>query len=508
MSTHLEETPLHFWNTLFEEGEAYKSIPFENYDFYHDCIIRHLEKNQIAIIDNHKWSYSQIHERVSSQIPIWKEFGLNAEDRIAIALPQGIDFVVALMTALRLGLSFSIHPLEDPYLGSKRLKREVKQPNIDAVITLPGQDLGEKILEWNLNPEIEMDLTSPSHTYQAGDTVFDSLDANGAFLYPLRDGKLTLSLKRSTVWARPLSSMLHDEPFATIAAFLAGATLFHISNSALIEAPQCLKNEAIEVLGVAPRLLDLWIKTPGAPHSKIYLWYKSPFLGNLKKWETFNELNTLQKKHSAELLIQPERGGITLASTPKPYAGVTFMKPSLGIPWKILDLSGNGEESWEGVGYFDLNPRLILGEVQESFVISKTTLPIQKGDFYPSKEVEQHVDGLEFSLGCIVMEDRDPNDMVGSRVTLIIFVSPEKQFVNTADWEEKAHQTINQEVGEAYLPDRVLFYPFYPNRKEGEIDRNWVLGQYHGGLLPQKKRSPAIHHLNLFRQAVGTSLWT
>lgn len=496
-----------FWYSCPSLYPGLKSIPYKSYDFYHDCILRHLEKNPIAIKGEKNWTYAQIHELVNRQQSHWKNFGLTVGSTVALVVPNGIDFIVALMTALKLGLCVTILPLNDPYLGKMKLDKILQDQSFDLIVTSPSSKIiGKNILEWNLECHYSEDVDSLSHVYSPTSQAFSFVNTDNAFLAPLRDGYTMLSLKEETVCAHPLSSQLMNEPFTTLAILLSGATLFHIDETKLLQDPTSLKNTDIEILEVSPSLLHLWNQTPGCPQSKLRLWYKSPLLGNLSDWDHFNTQNNLKKVSFSDLYIDPSAGGVILASKPKPYSGQTFLSPPLGVDWKILDLNNTREEAVEGVGYYNLKSSLILGQVQESWVISWSTIPIYKGTFYPTEAVEQCVNRLSFISACMVIGERDPKDLVSSQITLLLFINNENIAFQIENWKILIHETIIQEVGEAFLPNRILPFTFYPNRLDGKLNRNWVLGQYHNGLLYRKQNSPIYHQFNLFKHAIYQTL--
>ncbi|MCB9092695.1 MAG: AMP-binding protein [Parachlamydiales bacterium] len=496
-----------FWHSCASLYPNLKSVPYESYDFYHDCILRHLQKNPIAVKDKKNWTYTQVHELVNRQVILWKNFGLAPGHAVALVVPKGIDFIVALMTALRIGLCITILSLNDSYLGKHKLEKILKKQSFDAIV-IPSSTLfvGKKVLEWNLDIPSSGNIDTSSYVYSSSSQAFSFLNTDDAFLNPLRDGYIILGLREGTVWAHPLSSPMQNEPFSTLTTLLSGATLFHIDDAALLNDPTSLKNTDIEILEVSSSLIDLWKQTPGCPQSKLRLWYKSPLLGNLSDWNQFNNQNNLKNVSFSDLYIDPSAGGIIFASKPKPYSGQSFLFPPLGTNWKILDLNNTGEETIEGVGYYSLKPSLILGQVQDTWVISWSTTPIYKGTFYPSEAVEQCVDKLPFISACMVIGERDPKDLVSSQITLLLFINNENKALEIEDWKIQIHEAIKQEIGEAFLPNRILPFTFYPNRLDGKLNRNWVLGQYHSGLLYRKQHSPLYYQFNLFKHALYQTL--
>lgn len=141
------QAPQPFWSDLYassvEKGETPSStIVFEKYDFYADCILRHLGKGLTALKvigpegTTASWSYDQIHDYVEAQVPYWTDrYDLKPGKSVALLFPFGIHFLVALMTALRLGLVVSILPLEDRYMGEGVLEEAAEALAPDLIVT-------------------------------------------------------------------------------------------------------------------------------------------------------------------------------------------------------------------------------------------------------------------------------------------------------------------------------------------------------------------------------------
>ena len=521
--------PLYFWNELFVYNDAAiglprRSVPFESYNFYYDCIYRHLEKNPTAIkiIESNKksisFSYKQIHSLVNIQCTIWQKEGKLTPGQIVIfVIPYGIHFIVALMTALRLGLSFYILPPEDRFLGTNKLLTLLKSLESNKIITIdPYHELiGENsdlfILDIAANAAPE--ASTEFHTYVSGDIVqrFSStfLDANASYLYPLRDATLNLKLRHNSTFATPLASLTQEEPFCTFMALLCGATIVYAADKTLLLEPECLKGENIEVLGVSEPLAKIWIQVAGCPTNKPKLWYKNPLLGNTHLWTAFTELNSLKKTPSADCLIQLLKGGMVLCSKPKPYDEQPFLYPSLGMPWKLLQLNESKDIAIDGTGFFHVESslekedQLILSQIREAWIISHLTNPAKEGVFYPIDEVEDSINQLNFVIASMIIPQRNPLDLFSSLFSLIIFISPKAQSTSEQQfnvWRQMITNMIKKESGDVFSPDQILFYPFYPKFIRGSLNRNVTLAQFQGGMLSKKNKSSLHHVLNRFRE--------
>ncbi len=528
--------PAGFWEELFsslkQTDAGSNTVVFEQYDFYADCIRCHLGSGLTAlkVIDSegaqHSWTYDEIHECVEAQLPFWTEnYSLNPGKKAALLLPYGIHFIVALMTALRLGLVISLLPLQDRYMGEGLLQKAVDALNPDLIIT--GSDSGmsgKNILELDLSLQSNAAPPLSSNAYLSneilqihfnphltGGAFFTAIEASRSYLIPLRDAAIALNLKPSMCWARPFLSMHREEPCCTLMALLAGATLVHISDEFLSAHPKALQNEPIHVLGVSLPLLELWLKNPGCPSSKLKLWHRNPLFGNDHSWRAFSELNHLGKIPSTKLLIDKERGGATLFSQPKPIDSLAFMHPSLGSPWKLLKVGGKNEPSTEGFGLFHLEPGtedahdLILAQIGDEWGISSTRFALREGYRYPIALIEEKVKTLDFVINCLLIPERHPQHFLSKQCMLLVFISPKEHHAvqqKTDAWSRQINALIKMEAGAAFTPDKMIFYALYPKLENGELDRRTVENQYRSGVLYHKQKLPIYRLLNLLKHTI------
>jgi hypothetical protein len=523
--------PLPFWEDLttrYPIDPSSQTITLQKYDFYSDCILQHIGKNSSAlrIINaegSAEWSYDQIDEMVDAQAFLWKQnYKLEPGKTAALILPQGLSYLIGLMTALRLGLAICILPLDDRFFSKNHLLQALQTINPDLIVTLPESrlDIPGNILELDLSLQKQTSSPIETYAYLPGDIVqkhynpfakekISLIEAMRSYLIPLRDALLALNLKHSMAWARPLSSMSKEEPCCTLMALLAGATIVHVSDDLLLSNPAALKNEPIDVLGVSPLLQQLWIKNPGSP-TKLKLWHRDPLWGNDHNWKAFNELNHLQKVPASQLLITKERGGITLFSQPQPLEILTFMHPSLGMSWNLRKINESGDQAVGGFGLFHIEPKsdkdhLIIAQIGNAWTISTTTEPLIEGHSYPIQEVEEEVKTLDFVQTCMIVAERHPQHYLNKQFALLVFVSPKERHLLQQKKEERSqqiHHAIQTKVGKAFIPHQIFFYSLYPKMQNQELDRNWIEMQYQNGSLFLKQNRPVYHALNLLKQSI------
>lgn len=535
------EQPLQFWEDLFTFYPAdphSQTVPLEKYDFYADCILRHREANPCALKvikaqgEIETWSYDQIHELASGQVSLWtKHSSLEPGKTVALHLPQGLPLIVGLMTALRLGLIVSILPVDDRFFSSIQFISALEALKPDLVVTFSDEIFISpkyRPLVLDLSVEKQSSLPVETHAYLGSDIVqkhFDPFQLEGervqvieamrSYLIPLRDALLALNLKSSTTWARPLTSVYREEPCSILMALLAGATIVYIPDQLLYSDPSILKEVSIDILGVSPALQQLWIKNPGAPSNKLKLWYRTPLWGNDHSWKAFNELNHLQKIPTCQLHLEKEKGGMTLFSQQKPWDGVTFLHPSLGVAWSLLKINASGDQALGGFGLFHTEPKastgdsLILAKLGQAWTIIGTHVPLKEGCLYPIEAVENIIKTLEFVLTCMVVPERHPDHFLNKKFVLLIFVSPKEHALlemKKEQWTQKIKDIVQAQVGHAFVPDAIQFNSLYPKMEKKEIDRKWIERQYQSGSLFIKQNRFIYRYLNNLRQSIYENL--
>lgn len=541
------EEPFIFWNALFkyyqEMGGEIQSQPLKSYNFYHDCVLKHLRDNPSALTIVHPdqqtetYTYYELHQLIETQTAVWREkFKVEAGQTIAMIFPQGIHLLVSLMTALRLGLSVCLLPLKDPFLGSDHLLSALKQLNPDYIATsigTPWLDTNpiahqSRIIDVDLSIKKTVQSSPPPHLYSAHDIVikvFDPyrlrtkkmtlIDANTAYACSIRNGIFALPLKLGTQWIRPLSSIFNEEPLATLTALLAGATMMYVPEHVLRSDPYRLKKESIEVIEISASLRDLWTRYPGCPSEKLKLWYKNPLVGNIHEWTAFSEQNKLQTVPTTNLITDPAKGGFIVFSQPKPIKDLFLIHPSLGTPWALLHPNGSGEKSFNNYGIFQHEPLdaqdgyLIMAQIGDDWVIQTTTVPIKNGIPYPVQQIEKAIEELDFVEMCMILPHRSTQGTLSHSFVLILFLPPKSRSLietHRENWSYQIRSIIEQNIGEVFVPETIVFYSLYPKMKQGAIDRNWVQMRYESGWLARQERNPAYHALNLLRQSVYEKL--
>jgi len=87
----------------------------------------------LAVVGDRTWSYGHVDTQASSLAAALSELGLGVGDRIAVNLPNGIEWIIALLAAAKLGAV--VVPV-GPQLSSHDLRYQLRHAEASAVVTI------------------------------------------------------------------------------------------------------------------------------------------------------------------------------------------------------------------------------------------------------------------------------------------------------------------------------------------------------------------------------------
>lgn len=533
--------PPFFWAELFAYQESVTSLPLhssfeDQYDFYHDCVVRHIESKRAVLkvfkkdSEVESWTYEELHRCVNYQIKKWKDYSLLPGQLVAIVAPPGFYFLIALFTTLRLGLQFCYFPTESPSLAKKEIVRiiETIKPNL-LVTTLEDDTFISYKSPIILLNEIRQDeqnyhptsyfypakelLQKSLSTYTQNTDSLLSLDVNTTYLHALRDGLIALNLKPGMSYVSPLSCPIQTKPCTIFMTLILGATLVEVSDDTIRDSPTLLKDKKIDIIGISEPLEQLWSKEGGLPTTQLKCCYKNPLTSNSQRWKSFIEQNKMEKIPTYNLIIDNSRGGITLFSKPCIDNLDFFIRPSLGTPWSLTQINGRDDPSLNGFGVFHLHlscrkpntkeNNLILAQIGTEWIISGTIVPCRDGNTFPIKKVEEVVSAIPFVKGCMIYTLPQTGRVASHQFLLLLFINPMKIDQEQDSLTKEIVFQIENNIGSAFLPSRIEYYPLYPKMEDGAIDRNWCSSQYAEGLLSRKKNMQVYQILGTLKMLVG-----
>ncbi len=526
--------PTPFWASLIALQQTIapthiRSQLHQHYDFYHDAVLRHIESNTaFAIVEEGgfttPWTYKKLHRLVNFQTKQWTKYSLKSGQIVLINLPVGPHFIVALLTALRLGLTLCYLPpntsfLPPPHILSliDEIKPDLIVSNVQTTESYPHYKIEELL-------EDENNHLPHSHSYPASQImqlsvallrtqpyVIAPLDAQTCYLHSLRDGLLTLNLKPGVTFCAPLTSPLQSEPCTTLSTLLSGATTLHVTDQTLQKDPLLLKEEKIDILGISPQLRELWSIAPSLTSKHLKGFFIPLSTSRSHHWSPFIQLQRLEQTPSFQILVDNSIGGIALFSKPTLNLANIYVKPSLGTPWSLKNLDPNRDDSVSGFGRFyptlsskensqhDYN--LLLSHIEQSCLVSSTLKPCLDGVTIPIDNIENAVSQLPFVQSCLLHHTAKMGSIFSDSLVFLIFVDPLKNDLvdkMRLKWSQDINHQISQLVGSHFIPHSIEFYALSPHEKDSSIDREWCADQYQRGLLSMKREN----QLNLFLSIV------
>lgn len=521
------ETPFSFWEELFVLHQKSRRTPIQSvlgqyYDFYHDCIVRHLLSNDVAysyveIGETKSLSYKQIHYSVNFHLKKWLGHKLKPGQTVALVMDPGPEFVIALLTVLRLGLTFIFLP---PSLLAKNwIQRTISELRPQLVldssqIDLKGQD-EENLAPLSYGYKTNSLVQLPLALSRKEPLTFVPLDAQTLYLHCLREALVTLNLNENSVWAAPLSCPLQVEPCSTLMTLLAGAKRVHVSDEQLKKEPALLNEQKIQLLSISKELNLLWSRFPAAPNRSLKVTCRSALDEFGIRWNDFYKLNGLEKAAHFKLLMDSSFGGALFHTRPSHETENRKLKPSLGTPWHLQDEEGLKTNSSYGTFVPQLagqktgkslpNLDLLLFPLGTSMGARLELNKLCKeGQTFPIQAVEKIVNSLSFVEFSGVINAKK----VAETLVLLVFVDPLESEISEKekDWREKIRQVIQENLSPAFLPDQIEFYPLIPQMnffedETIEIDHAWCEEQYGDGLLENKSKKPIFQILHQLKKA-------
>ena len=537
----LEESyrnPVAFWQSLKASQNIFfplagKSIPLKQYDFFHDCITRHLRLSAPAfrwhdsILGWQEMSYSQLGETAERQAAIWREMGVRPGQLLCIIYPLGVKYGVSLLAALKIGLTLSFLPPQ----GAGLLQRRLEVLNPDYIIT--DEIYSSFFLNWRdrLLPEDgsaeKTAVPERSYTYPSGDVIalcFDpvsetpliprELTSDAAYLCPLRDGMIALGLRPGQVIAAPGFHFFEAYPALVLAALLNGCTYLHLVPDDIAENPHLLTMEPIRAIGICSQVRDILLQKPVEVGKLWSYWFKNPAeSADLDQWQSFIRILKLEEVLPGNLKWETALGGSSLFSLRRKGQAHLNVLPSAGIPWCLTDLSGSGLDVMGDSGLFSMT---MMGEKEEKktirpSILSKngkewlfvgSQLSGRAGRYYPRIQILESIQGLPLCSSCSIVEIPIAGTAGNPLFVLLIFTGG-KSDVDEAHISKEIRKKIENEMGREFLPDRIQFFPLFPRcDPDGTIDHEWCQRQYILGSLSRKSRDELYQCLARLRQGI------
>ncbi|CAM3112328.1 long-chain fatty acid--CoA ligase [Corallococcus sp. ZKHCc1 1396] len=523
------EDPEGFANALAEAHAGRgvpppKSRPGQQYDFFHDLVVRHVALERPAFRTHARiqgWQnlgYRALHDQASRRASEWAEQGVEPGMKVCLVYGVGQELLVSLMATLQLGGCFTLLPPLGPRAMAARL--EALAPDFIAAEPhqLPILRGHEKLL---LQSRGGGSPGFSSHTYKPGDVVgliFSPLvdpphtpvplTAGDAWKGALGDGLLTFGLAPGEVLAAPDFPVLQHLPALLFATLLRGATYLHLDMADLEQNPAPLLEQPLRSLGVTPRLRDLLLKHRTGAMRNVLHWFRNPEEPyDAQAWRAWVKQCGLQAVPSSNVLIDAAAGGAVLVSSRgvnDPQADVhTDVFPVPGRAWTLKDPNQSGQGAPTDVGVFTLLPdkgrppgHVLLARIRSRYHYGGTRGFRHDGRAYPVKEVTAALEGVSFLVGTSVVPVSTGGLASHARFVLLAFTGHEPA---PPEGEQEIRRRIEMLLGGDFLPDRIAFFPLFPHRKKGAVDDAWCASQFFTGALHRKSTDPMFQALTALR---------
>ncbi|HTN88147.1 MAG TPA: AMP-binding protein [Sorangium sp.] len=497
-----------------------KSRLDEGYDVYHDCVVMHLGKRRRAFVSagaagDHEITYENLHFSAGALAATWKSAGVSPGQAIALVLPLSVEYVVALLAALRLGAVVS--PL--PPMGATFVQSRLDRLSPDHVVTTERYrhllgPRGGAVLPLAASSRAEGG--QPSHWYAPdapvarllsvfGDATAEPVELAAAALHEglLRDGLLLLGLDEADTLAAPGFDPLQFQPHLVLAALAAGATYAEVAPADVEADPRVLERLGVTVLGVPRGLRDGLLRrgAPALPRSS-RAWFRSlTEVAEPELWDPLARAFWGRKVPGFGVVGSAAAAGVHLFAPPSPPQVVARVWPAPGKTWLLAELAAGTLPALNAAGMYtplrdgepDLTglPRVVLVREPDGYVLAGAIDVGRDAQAYPTAEVARVVERAPAvrHAAVVVSPGRTTND---AKVTVIAFVEDERGpdgRVVPPVGARAITALLEREMGKPFAPDRIEIFPLRPRLLGGAPDEAWCRAQYLGGALHEKARS-------------------
>lgn len=519
------EDPPRFFHSLLDLFRAEAQSPVKSsaatgFDFYHDLVIRHpQDRSAIAL----RWfepargwqslSYSVLHARAGAQRELWLRHGVRPGETLALILPLGPELLVALCTALRLGLCVALLP---PY-GSRYLARRLAEvapvhiasarryaPLLGGFAEAALPVLPEDLRTWRSGSD-----SFESHTYRPGETALllcsplserpwvpCPVPSEVAFLGALRDGMLIHGLARGRSLCAPEAHPIQEQPALLLSVLLQGATYVQIEADDVVRDPTRLLPATVGCelhrMGLGPRLRDALAPTSTTGFSIMNGWFTDPdCMMDAASWQRAARAPGFGRALGSTLHIDAAAGGCLLLGTRQHGPPGPLVLPAPGVAFEQVEPGRPQQRTLSRTARFrplhlpeTADGRILLSSRGGAFLYAGTEAPCRRGRTFPVVEVVDALRALPALHGATVIPGQSEQ---GGVFTLLVFCGAGPR--RAADALDESVSTESQiasylcrELDPESVPDRIERLPLMPRKVRGALDEafyrvRWASGE-------------------------------
>lgn len=528
-----------FWQAVKTTNDSFfkipgKSIPYHHYDFYHDIIIRNQPNNPIAFCwyDStsgwHKVSYSELGALASKKAVTWINSGVQPGDKLCIVYPLGIQLVISMLAAFKIGLVISILPP----LGKKFIKTRMENLSPDHIesdeIFCPMLKPWESMILPAMRSVKNSNTNNEnSYAYPSGSVIglfFDpssptphipkELPCDAAYLCPMRDGLLALGLRPGQIVAAPGFHFLETYPGLILAALLNGVTFLHVEPEDIKIKPELLTDHPVRSMGISTGIRDILVNHPISLDKPWNRWFRNPHESfDINQWQHFIKTLKIEDVSAINLKWDAAFGGCSLFSPKIKGKAHLRILPSAGTSWALMDLAGSGQESFSDYGIFSVTPAgqeteeqtatsSIIARNGNEWLFTGSNAAGRYGRHYPVEEVLETIQGIPSCSLSSVAKLPAPQ-LAGDLIFVLLIFTGNATDVDEAKIITEIRNTLERDMGEEFLPDRILFYPLYPRQdSDKNIDHAWCHSQFITGGLLKKSKDEIYRSITMIREHI------
>lgn len=510
---------------LSERSTPLKSHPTYGFDLYHDLVLRHPGAGQELLRSYSRrlgWrvlTRGELRARSNRLATAWARQGVEAGKRLALLAPLSAEYVVALVTALRMGLVVCPLPPRGPLLTQQRLAQ--LRPDFIYTQSLHAPLLGHPPpaapLLVDEPPAMAKADFHGSFTYPPGAPVLALLsplrppveqviEVPGEVVFggALRDLLLTFALEPGQTLAAPGVWPEQYLPGLLLMALLGAVLYLSFEPEELQQEPQLLNGSSLDALIMTRALRDLLLTAPpGLLPKPGYLLCNPLESLELGAWQRLLAAPGLAKLPIGNLIYDSASGGALLFSARRRGLASCGLLPAPGRGYTLLVPDAEPRPSPSQRGVFvpsgEEQGFIALGRHEDQFLFGGTLLARRDGRHYPESTALLSLSGLPFVDGAAVVPM--PSGESSGRTLLVLVVltgaepRPRHEEQRSARIEAIS-QRLQAQLGEGFAPDHIVLYPLLAPRREGQVDVERLRADYLTGALHRKAQLPQIAALH------------
>lgn len=531
-----------FWRELFDFSNARASVGFksrlgEYYDLYRDLVGRHPEAGHAAFAEYDSLSgwkgltYGSIQERTGLLRDAWGAAGVGPGANIALVMEPDADFMLAVLTALRLGLVVTVLPPLGATFVLNRL--QALSPNYvacrDDYLPWLGEFGGVRL---SMTPAVDTvpSGSAASHVYPAQSPVLRAFSpfsrdplvpvevtAHELFTRILRDAELVFAFTGGESVAAPGFSDWQFQPQLALTCTFAGGCFSRISPRDLQADPSVLDVRKVSHLGISPTVRDQVLSGKGPRYTALKAWFRDPSEPlDWENWDRFTQLLAIDKVPGFNVLGSAAHGGSFLYSAWSERLNHISVIPGPGDPFELQDVNGSGQAALGSNGIYtptvSADPvgavgQFLINHNRPDYMFSGGIGGSRRGYVYPSAEVVEVAERHEEVDAAAAVINPATGRLNDSHTLLVGFVDPRRAKTWKAQrggWIRQIQKLIGLEMGREFIPDRIELFPLQPRYTDGELDQDWCRSQYVGGTLGAKTNSPLFVDLAALQRIVAS----